>query len=89
MGYEVYRDEGLPRHLCVGDGKCGDPGVRCAGNGKCKKPPFCAGHDEVVRKQRQGCPRKAHAAQEKKTYLGVPLDQWDPMTQILVKEGKL
>jgi hypothetical protein len=35
----------------------------------------CGGHG-VVKKQQ-------------KTYLGVPLEQWDPFTQLLVKEGKL
>ena len=67
--------------LCTGKRKppCGR-GENCKGF---EKGIRCGGHAPV-----KGCAGHG-SAQEKKTYLGIPLEQWDGLTQFLVKEGKL
>jgi hypothetical protein len=69
--------------LCTGKRKppCGKgsnckgfhEGFRCGGHAPVAG---CGGHGTVPKR-------------EKKTYLGVPLEQWDPMVQFAVKEGLL
>ena len=86
MKYEVYRDEGLPKHrgrsaMSEGTGKCaGKRKPPCGRVSNCAgfaKGFRCGGHAPVG-----NCPGHGTVKKRQKTIGGIPLDQFDELSQL-------